>query len=114
MAHPELETIEQALSRKPESGMQGIYPSTEKLSNVLGTKGMYRIICHAWQLAKDHVEELLPEALRTRYGLIPLREAYYNIHFPSRPKRSDRPSTGSSSTSCWACSSTSSRAARPA
>ena len=64
MAHPELETIEQALSRKPESGMQGIYPSTEKLSNVLGTKGMYRIICHAWQLAKDHVEELLPEALR--------------------------------------------------
>lgn len=86
MAHPELETIEQALSRKPESGMQGIYPSTEKLSNVLGTKGMYRIICHAWQLAKDHVEELLPEALRTRYGLMPLREAYYNIHFPQSPE----------------------------
>ena len=84
MAHPELETIEQALSRKPESGMQGIYPSTEKLSNVLGTKGMYRIICHAWQLAKDHVEELLPEALRTRYGLMPLREAYY--HFPQSPE----------------------------
>ena len=82
MAHPELETIEQALSRKPESGMQGIYPSTEKLSNVLGTKGMYRIICHAWQLARDHIEELLPDSLRTRYGLMPLREALYNIHFP--------------------------------
>ena len=40
MAHPELETMEQALSRKAESGMQGIYPSTEKLSNVLGAKGM--------------------------------------------------------------------------
>ncbi len=82
MAHPELETIEQALSRKPESGMQGIYPSTEKLSNVLGTKGMYRIICHAWELARDHIDELLPDELRARYGLMPLREAIYNIHFP--------------------------------
>ncbi|MDE6446434.1 MAG: ATP-dependent DNA helicase RecG [Alistipes sp.] len=82
LAHPELETVEQALARKPESGMQGIYPSTEKLSNVLGTKGMYRIICHAWELARDHIEELLPDALRARYGLMPLREAIYNIHFP--------------------------------
>lgn len=86
MAHPELETVEQALSRKPESGMQGIYPSTEKLSNVLGTKGMYRIICGAWQLARDHIEELLPEALRNRYGLMLLREALYNIHFPQSPE----------------------------
>ena len=38
VAHPELETMEQALSRKAESGMQGIYPSTEKLGNVLGAK----------------------------------------------------------------------------
>ena len=86
MAHPEVETIEQALSRKPESGMQGIYPSTEKLSNILGTKGLYQIICRAWQLAKDHIEETLPEALRTRYGLMPLREACYNIHFPQSPE----------------------------
>ncbi len=86
MAHPELETIEQALSRKPESGMQGIYPSTEKLSNILGTKGMYRIICRSWLLARDHIEEVLPEALRTRYGLMPLREAIYNIHFPQSPE----------------------------
>ena len=86
MAHPELETIEQALSRKVESGMQGIYPSTEKLSNVLGTKGMYQIICRAWTLAKDHIQELLPEALRKQYGLMPLREAYYNIHFPQSPE----------------------------
>ena len=46
MAHPELETVEQALSHKAESGMQGIYPSTEKLSNVLGAKGMYQIVCN--------------------------------------------------------------------
>ncbi len=82
MAHPELETMEQALSRRPESGMQGIYPSTEKISNLLGTKGMYRIVCNAWALAKDRIRETLPADLRDRYGLMPLREAYYNIHFP--------------------------------
>jgi len=82
IAHPELETMEQALSRKAESGMQGIYPSTEKLGNVLGAKGMYQIICNAWALAKDRIADPLPESVRTRYGLIPLREAYYNIHFP--------------------------------
>ena len=82
MAHPELETMEQALSRKAESGMQGIYPSTEKLSNVLGTKGMYQIICNTWALVKDHITDCMPEAVRARYGLIPLRDAYYNIHFP--------------------------------
>ena len=82
MAHPELETMEQALSRKAESGMQGIYPSTEKLGNVLGAKGMYQIICNAWTLVKDRIADPLPEAVRTRYGLIGLRDAIYNIHFP--------------------------------
>ncbi len=82
MAHPELETMEQALSRRPESGMQGIYPSTEKITNQLGTKGMYRIVCNAWALAKDRIRETLPADVRDRYGLMPLREAYYNIHFP--------------------------------
>ena len=97
IAHPELETVEQALSRKPESGMQGIYPSTEKLSNVLGTKGMYQIVCNAWALARDRISDPLPEALRARYGLVSRREALYNIHFPqsrSRRRPSGRRSTG--------------------
>lgn len=82
MAHPELETIEQALSRKTESGMQGIYPSTEKLGSVLGAKGMYQIVCNAWAVAREHIADPLPEEVRTRYGLVPLRDACYNIHFP--------------------------------
>ena len=86
MAHPELETMEQALSRKAESGMQGIYPSTEKLSNTLGTKGMYQIIRNAWALVRDRIEEPLPESLRTHYGLVPLRDAYFNVHFPQSPE----------------------------
>ena len=82
IAHPELETIEQALSRKAESGMQGIYPSTERLGSVLGAKGFYQIVCNAWALVRDRITDPLPDALRTQYGLIPLREALYNIHFP--------------------------------
>ncbi len=86
VVHPELETIEQALSRKAESGMQGIYPSTEKLSNVLGAKGMYQIICNTWAILKDHIEEYMPDDVRRKYGLVSLRDAYYNIHFPQGPE----------------------------
>ena len=63
VAHPELETMEQ-------------------VGNVLGAKGMYQIICNAWTLVKDRIADPLPEAVRTRYGLIGLRDAIYNIHFP--------------------------------
>ena len=94
VAHPELETMEQALSRKAESGMQGIYPSTEKLGNVLGAKGMYQIICNAWTLVKDRIADPLPEAVRTRYGLIGLRDAIYNIHFRNRRRPCGKRSTG--------------------
>jgi ATP-dependent DNA helicase RecG len=77
-----LETIEQALSRKAESGMQGISPSTEKIANMFGTKGIYQVICNAWALAKEHITDYMPDKVRAKYGLITLREAYYNIHFP--------------------------------
>ncbi len=80
--HPEIETMEQAMNRKAESGLQGIYSTTEKLSNVLGTKGMYNIICNAWALVRDRIEEPLTAGLRSRYGLVTLTEALYNIHFP--------------------------------
>ena len=86
LAHPEVETVEQALSRKSESGMQGIYPSTEKVGNLLGTKGMYQLVCNAWRLADGHIADPLPDAMRRRYGLISLRDALYNIHFPQSPE----------------------------
>ena len=86
MAHPELETMEQYLSRRAESGMQGIYPSTERISTMFGTKGMYQIVCNAWTLVRGHIPDPLPAELRTRYGLIARHDAYYNIHFPQSPE----------------------------
>ena len=86
VVHPEIELVEKALSRKAESGMQGIYSTTERLSSSLGTKGFYNIICNLWALAGEHIVETLPPALTKQYGLISLREALYNIHFPQSPE----------------------------
>ena len=86
MAHPELETMEQYLSRRAESGMQGIYPSTERISTMFGTKGMYQLVCNAWALVRGHIPDPLPAEVRIRYGLIARHDAYYNIHFPQSPE----------------------------
>ncbi len=87
MIHPEIEVIEKALSRKMESGLQGIYSSTEKLSSTLGAKGLYNIICSLWGVVKDRIEETLPEYIIRKYGLMSLSEALYNIHFPQSPEK---------------------------
>ena len=87
IAHPEIETMEQALSRKVESGMQGIYSTTERLSSTFGTKGLYTVICNLWPLVADSIRDYMPPAVCGKYGLIPLREALYNLHFPQSPER---------------------------
>ena len=87
MVHPEIEIVEKALSRKVESGLQGIYSTTEKLSTTLGAKGMYNIICSLWGVVRGHIGEYFPEYITRKYGLMPLSEALYNIHFPQSPEK---------------------------
>ncbi|MBO7199334.1 MAG: ATP-dependent DNA helicase RecG [Alistipes sp.] len=85
LVHPEIEPIEQALSRKQESGFQGIYSSTEKLSAAIPLKAMCTIVQNAWHIASSDPSAFadpLPQTLRQRNGLISLRDAIYNIHFP--------------------------------
>lgn len=90
VVHPELEMVEKALSRKALSGMQGIYPSTEKMASTFGAKGFYRIMCNAWEIAKDRITETMPADVRSRYDLMPLAEAIGNVHFPQSPERLQR------------------------
>ena len=87
LAHPELELVEKALSRKAHSGMQGIYPSTEKIGSALGTKGFYNIVANAWTVTQEHITESLPEGLRAHYKLMSLREAIFNVHFPQSAEK---------------------------
>ncbi len=90
LVHPEVETIEKAYSRKAESGMQGIYSSTELLSKSLGAKGFYNIICNVWALVKNEIEESCPDYIRSQFSLLSLRDALYNIHFPQSPELLER------------------------
>ena len=87
LVHPELDLVEKALSRKSHSGMQGIYPSTEKIGSTLGAKGFYKIICNAWATAEQHITEFMPRSVIERYNLMPLKEAIYNIHFPQSAEK---------------------------
>ena len=85
IVHPEIEPIEQALARKVESGFQGIYSTTEKLSSVITVKAMHTIVHNAWQLVAEDAtafSDPLATDMRHRLGLISLRDAIYNIHFP--------------------------------
>lgn len=90
LVHPEIESVEVALSRKVESSFQGIYSTTEKLSQTITVKAMHTIVHNAWQLVAsipDAFNDPLSEAMRQRYGLIPLKEAIYNLHFPQSKER---------------------------
>ena len=85
LVHPEIEPVEQALSRKEESGFQGIYSTTERLSQSISVKAMHTIVHNAWQLVAGSTtafRDAIEDDMRCRLGLIPLREAIYNIHFP--------------------------------
>ncbi len=87
MAHPELELVETVLSRPVQSALQGIYPSTEKIASSFGAKGFSRIMTNAWEVAKEHITETLPDNLRRHYDLLSLRDALFNIHFPQSAER---------------------------
>ena len=77
--HPELELVEQALSRADRFAMQGIYSSTEKIASTLGTKGFFKIISNAWAAAEKHITETMPQWLRDKYSLPPLKQAMHDI-----------------------------------
>ena len=86
-AHPELELVEQALARKERYALQGIYSSTEKIASSLGTKGFFKIIRNAWEVAERHVAETLPQSILERYSLVPLKQALHDVHFPPSAER---------------------------
>jgi ATP-dependent DNA helicase RecG len=85
MVHPEVEALDAARNR-PNGSMQGVYHSTERLGNLgLGSKGIYNLICNLWAIAGEKIIETLPAEVMKQQGLIPLRDALLNIHFPQSP-----------------------------
>lgn len=80
MAHPEITAWENV---DKTSGMQGVYSSTEKLSDKgLHAKGISRIAIALVEQIRGKISETLPENIRNQYRLIGLEEALIQIHRP--------------------------------
>ncbi|MBU2018593.1 MAG: ATP-dependent DNA helicase RecG [Bacteroidetes bacterium] len=81
--HPELTPWEKV---DHSSGYQGVYPSTEKLSDKgLHSKGIAKITSVLVDLLHGKIDETLPDYIRQNQKLIGLEEAYRSIHLPSHP-----------------------------
>ncbi|MDR7386683.1 MAG: DEAD/DEAH box helicase, partial [Armatimonadota bacterium] len=63
-----------------------VHPATEQLSPRL----VRRAVHAALEAFAQRVPELLPEDVRARYGLLPVREALWRVHFPDTVEEGDR------------------------
>ena len=83
LVHPEVESVLDQKNRF-HSPVQGVSSTTEKLSNAqLGTKAIHSLMCNLWPQVDGRLRETLPDEVIREYGLVPLRDALYNIHFPT-------------------------------
>ena len=84
IVHPEVDNPPALGSQQNETGfLTGIYPSTEKLRNSgITGKVMSRLQAAALEACLPEIEETLPDYILKDKGLVPLRYALRNIHFP--------------------------------
>lgn len=89
IVHPEFDLLsEDGEDREEEFVNTGkiipLYPSSESLSQVgLDSRGFRRVIRQMLSTHGDEIEEILPQTILQRHNLMPLSEAFQNIHFPS-------------------------------
>lgn len=82
ISHPEIETIE-AYKKSLVTAMQGVYPSTEKLSRkFLHSKGIAKLMHRLLEQVSKVIPETLSSEIQKEYKLITKRDALINIHFP--------------------------------
>lgn len=83
MVHPEINSVNEEILYGGSS-MMGVYSSTEKLKNSgIGNKVFSRFELILLEKCLEAVPESLPAGLIRRKGLVPLRTALRNIHFPT-------------------------------
>ncbi len=82
ISHPEIETLEDHQASFV-SAMQGVYPSTEKLtSRFLHSKGIAKLIQELFSQVSPFISETLSLNIRNEYKLMSKKDALMNIHFP--------------------------------
>lgn len=84
IVHPEIDNPPSQGASGFSGVLTGVYNSTDRLrgGGVTG-KVMNRLMAEAIDLAIGDVEETLPEYVLREKGLVPLRYAIRNVHFPS-------------------------------
>ena len=84
MVHPEIDNPPTLGAQNFSGVLTGVYNSTDKLRNggVTG-KVMNKLMAEAINMAIGDVQETLPEYILREKGLVPLKFALRNIHFPS-------------------------------
>ncbi len=85
IVHPEIDNpIVQSADNLSAGVMTGVYNSTEKLKNAgITGKVMNKIMAAALKIALPEIRESLPEYIIKEKGLVSLKEALRNIHFPT-------------------------------
>ncbi len=82
MAHPEIDKFDPA---KPPQGLRGVYPLTEKLrSKQITARTFNMLLTNMFEHEKVmDMRETLPEETVKALNLMPLKEALFNMHFPT-------------------------------
>ncbi|MDR1729321.1 MAG: ATP-dependent DNA helicase RecG [Prevotellaceae bacterium] len=88
MVHPEMETVNEALSKQSLGGLQGLYNTTERMkSGFLNSKAIRKIVMSVIKsIGSYKMPETLPAYLLQKYNLLNLHESLMNIHFPQNPE----------------------------
>ena len=78
--HPDIIPIDQA---DPNKGLKAVYSSTEKLnSKGLHSKGIEKLTSSLAQQLNNHIREILPKSILSKFQLLPRETAYKQIHYP--------------------------------
>lgn len=82
LSHPEIIPVVE-WNKKKKSGLEAIYPSTEKLkARYLDSKGLRKLIENLLKEVNGKVEESLPPYLISQYKLMSRGRAFEEIHQP--------------------------------
>ena len=83
MVHPEVDNLPQSGQSSISGTLTGVYTSTENLKTAgITGKVMNRLQSAALAACLPEIEETLPEYVMREQGLVPLKYALRNIHFP--------------------------------
>lgn len=81
--HPEFDSPDKAVSQG-SGRLTGVYPSTDKLKNSgITGKAMNKMMAAALSACMPELNETLPEYILREKGLVDLRTAIRDIHFPA-------------------------------